>query len=60
MKQYQFKIIGCDAETDFEVKLSDEEFHLLEMIAKESKKVSTYQCMPWIEIELINSNDPIK
>lgn len=52
VKTYEITIIGCDDQTYFEADLNKQEFEILNKIELKSKEVSTYDCMPIIEIKL--------
>lgn len=41
---------GCDAETELELVCTEEQYSFLRELAKATKAVSTYDCMPVIEL----------
>lgn len=41
---------GCDADTDFELVCTDEQYAFLKELAKATKAISFYDCMPIIEL----------
>ena len=41
---------GCDAETELELVCTEEQYSFLRELAKATKAVSTYHCMPVIEL----------
>lgn len=41
---------GCDADTDFELVCTDEQYAFLKELAKATKVVSFYDCMPIIKL----------
>ncbi len=53
IKNYKIALYGCDDSTIFEMGLSREEYDLLARVAKRSMEVSTYGCMPILQIEEI-------
>lgn len=60
-KKIGVAICGCDDTTSFFIDLSEVELNILKIISEISIKVSTYGCMPKIEIyeDLISKNDYI-
>ena len=50
-KEYIISIIGCDDFTNIPMNLTKEQLILFEEFARKSKQISTYSCMPTIEIE---------
>lgn len=54
-KIYEITLMGCDDWTCFNIELTDDEFMLIEKISKESERVSTYACMPTLQIELLTN-----
>lgn len=52
MARYRVKLRGCDDATHMFFYLTDEEAELLRRIAKESQRVSEYNCMPTMHLEL--------
>ena len=48
---YKINIIGCDDETVIFMDMTESEYEFLsKVVAAKSKEVSTFQCMPIIEI----------
>lgn len=41
---------GCNAETEFELVCTEEQYSFLRELAKATKNVSAYDCMPVIEL----------
>ena len=41
---------GCDAETEFELVCTEEQYSFLRELANATKAVSTFSCMPVIEL----------
>lgn len=50
------EIEGCDASTELEIKCTEEQFTFLREVAKATKVVSTYSCMP---IMKLSQNDEL-
>ena len=50
------EIKGCDASTKLEIKCTEEQFTFLREVAKATKAVSTYSCMP---IMKLSQNDEL-
>lgn len=50
------EIEGCDASTELEIKCTEEQFAFLREVAKATKAVSTYSCMP---IMKLSQNDKL-
>lgn len=44
------EIKGCDASTELEIKCTEEQFAFLREVAKATKEISTYSCMPIIKL----------
>ncbi len=55
-RKYRIDIHGCDDSTCFDFDLTYEEYQTLLEICEKSKEVSTYGCMPTIDVKL-NEND---
>lgn len=51
MKRYRIGVHGCDDSTCFDIELTDEEANGVSKIAERSEQVSTYGCMPIVEIQ---------
>ncbi|MBO8161372.1 MAG: hypothetical protein H0Z24_07010 [Thermosipho sp. (in: Bacteria)] len=51
--KYKISLHGCDDSTTFEMELTEEEYKLLKKVADKSQEVSTYVCMPIMEIEKV-------
>lgn len=51
--KYIISLHGCDDSTIFEMELTEEEYELLKRVAKKTEEVSTYMCMPIMEIEKV-------
>ena len=52
-KEYTISVHGCDDSSIFNMKLSDEEFDVVDRLCKECTNTSTYSCMPVMQIEEI-------
>lgn len=50
LKTYEIRICGCDDTTVFEYVLTAEQANLISNICERSEEVSTYGCMPTLEI----------
>ena len=55
-KVYSINLNGCDDNTRFNMALSPEEYELVKRIADKSEEVSTYICMPVLEVEEVNED----
>lgn len=53
MKDYLIAVHGCDDSTHVSMTLTDEQAALLSELAEKVEKASTYQCMPTMEIKLL-------
>lgn len=53
MKTYEISLIGCDAETVFQMELSDAEIEFLDRLAAKAETTSKSQCMPTIDLKEI-------
>jgi len=49
-ESYTIAVIGCDDTTEITMDLSKVQLELLNTLAQKSKEISTYGCMPVIEI----------
>lgn len=49
-KYYTIRLVGCDDTTEINLELKPAQFELLKQIADLSKQISTYGCMPTMEI----------
>ncbi len=47
---YEIKLRGCDANTTFEMKLTEDEAALLKRVSAESERVSENTCMPTLSV----------
>jgi len=56
-KTYKISLIGCDNETEFNMKLTKEQAVLLGVVASKSEETSEYPCMPVMEIELLGDEE---
>jgi len=56
MKRYKILLRGCDDSTIFEVELNHAGFEIVEQLSKKSYEVSTYGCMPILDIEEIENH----
>lgn len=54
-KKYRISVHGCDDSTIIEKKLTIDEFKLIQSVCKEIMETSTYNCMPIMEIEIIEN-----
>lgn len=54
-KKCRIILHGCDDYTSFEVDLTDEQLEVVEFIAKKSKEVSEFSCMPTMTVEELGS-----
>jgi hypothetical protein len=54
---YKITVEGCDAETVIKKELTDKQFYLVNEIACEITKKSTYDCMPRMNIKKIIKED---
>ena len=50
-KIYAITLIGCDAETCIIKPLTESELEVLKKTSRDSRKVSTYGCMPVMTVE---------
>ena len=51
------RLIGCDDTTEFIREMTEHEFAFLGEIAEKSNKVSTYRCMPVMELEIVEGEE---
>lgn len=51
--KYIIALHGCNDSTIFEMELTEEEYKLVKKIADKSEEVSTYGCMPIMEIKKV-------
>lgn len=49
--KYQISVNGCDATTNFEMELTDDEVEIVKRVAAKCTETSTYSCMPTIDVE---------
>ena len=47
---YKIRLRGCDDDTEFFMDLTNQEYELVKKISEISKRTSTYDCMPTLEI----------
>ena len=57
---YIFSIHGCDDSTEFVLDCTEEEYAFIYKLQAISKNVSTYGCMPTIEIDSDYAPDNLK
>ena len=51
MKQLiNIALIGCDDSTIFDMEMTEEEYNFLQKVAEKSREVSSYSCMPIMEV----------
>ena len=49
-KRYVINLYGCDDTTSWTMELTDEEAKLITTLSKKSEEVSSYPCMPTLDI----------
>ena len=54
-KKYRIAVYGCDDSTIIEKELTEDELKLIQAVAKEVTEASEYDCMPTMEIEVVDS-----
>lgn len=54
-KKYIIAVYGCDDSTIIEKELTDDELKLIQELAKEITEASEYDCMPTMEIEVVDT-----
>lgn len=53
----KIELVGYDDSTEFNMKMTSEQYEFLNKIADESRAHSTYQCMPIMNIEILEDED---
>lgn len=53
--KYIIAVYGCDDSTIIERELTDDELKLVQSIAKQVTEASEYDCMPTMEIEMVDT-----
>ena len=56
-KTYKILLIGCDDETEFNMKLTKKQAALLRVVASKSEETSEYSCMPVMKIKLLGDEE---
>lgn len=55
--KYYIELRGCDDTTPFIMELDENEVSLLQTVARKSREVSTYSCMPAMFIKSLDECD---
>ena len=53
-KKYRIAVYGCDDSMIIKKELTEEELKVIQSVAKEVTEASEYDCMPTMEIEVVD------
>lgn len=54
MKKYTIDIYGCDDTTSVVMELNEVELEVIERLCAKTVEISSYQCMPTMEVEEVD------
>lgn len=48
----EIELVGCDDTTEIDMRVTLQELEVLQRVSKMSREISTYSCMPIMEIKI--------